>query len=219
MPVRARSRVSRPDRGRLVRMSAPNDPRRTQRGGPGANTRPGSRSQRGREGRVSESGPDSTSLAAIPETVRPPGGRRFTGRAAVLVLVLAVLTVSYASSLRAYLQQRSHIGDLHAQILEREASINDLEREKSRWDDPAYVKSQARARFGYLMPGETGFEVIGVDGKPLAAESSLNDPDEVIKVEPTAWWVKAWDSMELAGHPPKPAKAPAGLVDGTTKQR
>ena len=69
------------------------------------------------------------------------------------------------------------------------------------------------------MPGETGFEVIGVDGKPLAAESSLNDPDEVIKVEPTAWWVKAWDSMELAGHPPKPAKAPAGLVDGTTKQR
>jgi hypothetical protein len=41
---------------------------------------------------------------------------RFTGRAAVLVLVLAVLTVSYASSLRAYLQQRAHIGDLKAQI-------------------------------------------------------------------------------------------------------
>ena len=41
---------------------------------------------------------------------------RFTGRAAVLVLVLAVLTVSYASSLRAYLQQRSHIGDLKQQI-------------------------------------------------------------------------------------------------------
>ena len=28
----------------------------------------------------------------------------------MLVLVLAVLTVSYASSLRAYLQQRAHIG-------------------------------------------------------------------------------------------------------------
>ena len=89
---------------------------------------------------------------------------RFTGRAAVLVLVLAVLTVSYASSLRAYLQQRAHIGDLKAQIVEREASIDDLEREKQRWDDPAYVKAQARARFGYLMPGEAGFEVIGADG-------------------------------------------------------
>ena len=92
---------------------------------------------------------------------------RLTGRAAVLVLVLAVLTVSYASSLRAYLQQRSHIGELKVQIAEREASINDLEREKKRWDDPAYVKAQARARFGYLMPGETGYEVIGADGEPL----------------------------------------------------
>ena len=43
----------------------------------------------------------------------------------MLVLVLAVLTVSYASSLRAYLQQRPLIGDLKAQIAEREASIND----------------------------------------------------------------------------------------------
>ena len=34
----------------------------------------------------------------------------------MLVLVAAVLVVSYASSMRAYLQQRSHINDLHAQI-------------------------------------------------------------------------------------------------------
>ena len=97
------------------------------------------------------------------------------------MLVLAVLTVSYASSMRAYLEQRAHIGDLKAQIAEREANIDDLEREKQRWDDPAYVKAQARARFGYLMPGESGFEVIGADGKPLEAQASLNDPSEVIK--------------------------------------
>ena len=131
------------------------------------------------------------------------------------MLVLAVLTVSYASSLRAYLQQRGQIGELKVQIAEREASINDLEREKRRWNDPAYVKAQARARFGYLMPGETGFEVLGPDGKPLEAQASLNDPDEVIKVVPTAWWTSAWDSMELAGNPPKPVKGPAELVDGT----
>ena len=133
----------------------------------------------------------------------------------MLVLVLAVLTVSYASSLRAYLQQRSHIGDLKAQIAEREASINDLEREKKRWDDPAYVKAQARARFGYLMPGEAGFEVIGPDGKPLEAQASLNDPDDVIKTVPTAWWTSAWESMELAGNPPPPDQEPVDLVDGT----
>ena len=146
-PARARSPDSRADRGRLLPM-APQ--RRTPRGGPGGTTRPGSRTQRGR------------SAASRPATPagsrrRVRGGRprrpRLTGRAAVLVLVLAVLTVSYASSLRAYLQQRSHISELKTAIAEREASINDLEREKQRWEDPAYVKAQARARFGYLMPG------------------------------------------------------------------
>ncbi|MBA3781421.1 MAG: septum formation initiator family protein, partial [Nocardioides sp.] len=58
---------------------------------------------------------------------------RLTGRAAVLVLVLAVLVVSYASSMRAYLQQREHISDLKSAIAERETSINELEREKRRW--------------------------------------------------------------------------------------
>lgn len=151
-------------------------------------------------------------LSAAQRTARRP---RFTGRAAVLVLVLAVLTVSYASSLRAYLQQRAHIGDLKSQIAEREANINDLEREKQRWDDPAYVKAQARARFGYLMPGEAGFEVIGVDGKPLEAQASLNDPSDVIRTVPKAWWTAAWESMELAGNPPSPGEEPADLIDGS----
>jgi cell division protein FtsB len=137
----------------------------------------------------------------------------------VLVLVLAVLTVSYASSLRAYLQQREHLGDLKAQIAEREESIKALEREKQRWEDPAYVRTQARKRFGYLMPGETGFEVIGANGKPLEAEGTLSDPAEVIKEEPTAWWVGVWDSVELAGNPPAPKPEPADLVDGTKKGR
>ncbi len=131
------------------------------------------------------------------------------------MLVLAVLTVSYASSLRAYLQQRSHIGDLKAQIVEREASINDLEREKRRWGDEAYVKAQARARFGYLMPGESGFEVIGEDGRPLEAQASLNDPSDVIKATPKAWWTAAWESMEVAGNPPPPKSEPADLIDGS----
>jgi cell division protein FtsB len=160
-------------------------------------------------------GPASTRGTASSTTGRTARRPRFTGRAAVLVLVLAVLTVSYASSLRAYLQQRSHIGDLKAQIAEREASITDLEREKKRWEDPAYVKAQARARFGYLMPGEQGFEVIGADGRPLEAQATLNDPDEVIKTVPKAWWSAAWESMELAGDPPPPDEEPADMIDGT----
>ena len=137
----------------------------------------------------------------------------------MLVLVLAVLTVSYASSLRAYLQQRSHIAELKTAIAEREASINDLEREKQRWEDPAYVKAQARARFGYLMPGETGFQVLDENGQPLEQQATLNDPDDVLKIEPTPWWSPAWDSVELAGNPPPPQPEAPPVIDGVKLDR
>ena len=60
--------------------------------------------------------------AAPARPVRP----RFTGRAAILVLVVAVLTVSYASSMRAYLEQRDHVASLNADIAASEAQIKSL---------------------------------------------------------------------------------------------
>ena len=119
--------------------------------------------------------------SAPPARPRRP---RFTGRAAVLVLVLAVLAVSYASSMRAYLQQRAHIPELKTQIAEREANIDDLEREKRRWRDPAYVQAQARERFGYLMPGETLYVVLDENGEPLESRTSLTDPATVTDARP-----------------------------------
>jgi cell division protein FtsB len=106
---------------------------------------------------------------------------RLTGRAAVLVLVLAVLTVSYASSLKAYLQQRQHIAELKAQIAQSEADIDGLEREKERWRDPAYISSQARERFGYVMPGETAWDSVLIAGNPPAPEDK---PEPLAKIGP-----------------------------------
>ncbi|WP_248580555.1 septum formation initiator family protein [Nocardioides sp. InS609-2] len=191
--------------------------RRTPRGGPGGSRRPGQRdSPRARSTAPSASSAPAATPPARPIPAAPlaPGRRRprLTGRAAVLVLVLAVLVVSYASSMRAYLQQREHISDLKSAIAERETSINELEREKRRWQDPAYVEAQARAHFGYLMPGETGFVVLDAKGEPLEANAELSDPDEVVKTEPKAWWDDAWASVELAGHPPKVGKGPAEKI-------
>ena len=146
-----------------------------------------------------------------------PRKPRLTGRAAILVLVLAVLMVSYASSMRAYLQQRAHIDDLSAKIAERQAAIDSLERDKTRWSDPAYLKTQARARFGYVMPGETSYVVLDENGERLGNDTALRDPTTVIKQTPTAWWSTAWGSVELAGNPPKVAKPPAAEIDGSTE--
>ena len=133
----------------------------------------------------------------------------------VMVLVLSVLTISYASSLKAYFQQRSELVGLKSQIASSEASISSLESEKARWQDPAFLKEQARARFGYLMPGQTSYVVIGANGKPLAAQATLTDPRTHAKT-PTAWWTTEWRSVELAGNPPaaKPRRQPLSFIGG-----
>jgi cell division protein FtsB len=152
------------------------------------------------------------STPAVPAARTRRWRPRFTGRAAVLVLVVAVLTVSFASSLKAYLQQRDHIQALKEQIAQSESDIDALEREKSRWQDPAYVQSQARARFGYLMPGETSYVVLGADGKPLESQTALLPKKDVLVKEPTAWYQTAWDSVLLAGNPPAPEDKPEPLT-------
>ncbi|MEO6614165.1 MAG: septum formation initiator family protein [Marmoricola sp.] len=147
---------------------------------------------------------------------------RFTSRMAILVLVLAVLVVSYASSMRAYLQQRAHINDLHASIESSTADIKALEREKRRWRDDAYVQAQARERFGWVLPGETSYQVIGRDGQPLDGVGELSDPSSVARTVPDPWWTKVYGTLEAADHPtqapvpktritpPAPTPSPSG---------
>jgi cell division protein FtsB len=176
-------------------------------GTPGASSRPRggpSRPQRptARPARASVPGRAAGGVRARP---------RFTGRAAVLVLVLAVLMVSYASSMRAYLEQRSHLESLHAQIAESEANIEALEREKERWDDPAYVRAQARERFGWVLPGEIGFQVIDEDGEALDHDDSLPEPVTTDEAEQPLWWQAAWDSVEAAGNPEDVEERPAPI--------
>lgn len=146
-----------------------------------------------------------------------PGRRRprLTSRATVLVLVLAVLVVSYASSARAYLQQRGELDALRAEIAEREAAISQLEREMRRWDDPAYVQQEAR-ELGYVLPGETSYVVLDEDGEPLESVAELGDPDEVGDQEEPAVWEDAWDSVVLAGRPPvDEGTPPLTEIDGS----
>lgn len=127
---------------------------------------------------------------------------------AVLVVVAAVLVVSYASSMRAYLEQRSHMESLRDRIATSQEDIAALEREKRRWQDEEYVKGQARERFGWVMPGETSYQVLGRDGEPLERSDELTDPDSLASELPDPWWEKVDESLRVADHPervPRPA--------------
>lgn len=121
---------------------------------------------------------------------------------AVLLLVLLVLAISYASSLKAFLQQRDALATARAQIAESSAAIEDLEAQKTRFDDPEYIEALARSRFGWVKPGEIGFTVIDADGNAVGKGPELPDasPAEVAAPE---WYASLWTSVETAGGVPQ----------------
>ncbi|UYM06501.1 FtsB family cell division protein [Solicola gregarius] len=132
------------------------------------------------------------------------GGSRLTGRAAVLFLVMLVLLISYASSLRAWLQQREDTAQARADIAAAQQSIDERELEKARLDDPAYVEKLARERFGWLRPGETGYTTLDENGDVLGGDGELTEPDggDDSTGDDEQWYTTVWGSVQSAGEEP-----------------
>ncbi len=141
------------------------------------------------------------------------GRPRFTSRATVLVLVLCSLVAILAYPTRQFISQRSQISAQRAKAEQVRQQVEDLRREKTRWQDPEFVKAQARARLHYAMPGETPF----ISVEPAAAGTSspgaaAGPTGQVRAAKP--WYASVWDSVdaadaaELAADPAAPAFVP-----------
>lgn len=115
--------------------------------------------------------------------------------------MLLVLTISYASSLRVYFDQRREIADSTAGIAQHQQQIKDLNSEIQRWKDPAFIERQARQQLGWVVPGETGYKVIGPDGKPVGPGAQINGSNRPDDTQTEAWWAKLMGTMAAADHP------------------
>ena len=93
-----------------------------------------------------------------------------------------------------------------------------VQTELNRWDDPAFVKLQARTRLGWVMPGEIGFTVVDADGKPLGGGSQLNTGEKPADDRPPeSWYTRLWGSVETADKPAAPEPDPADAKPITKK--
>jgi cell division protein FtsB len=139
-----------------------------------------------------------------------------TTRAIALVVVLLILTISYASSLRIYFAQAHEIASTKAEITQRQQRIADLQGGLARWNDPEYVRSQARARLGWVVPGETGYQVVDADGNPLGGGAAIGSSASTTDGPQDAWWAKLWGSVQTADKP-APAKPKEKTITLKTK--
>jgi hypothetical protein len=136
--------------------------------------------------------------------------------------VLLILVISYASSLRIYVEQAQEIAATRTEIAQRSQRIAELEAEKTRWDDPAYVAAQARERLGWVVPGEIGYVVVDPTGKPLGGGARIDGGGTPPPTPAMPWWTKLWNSVETADRPAPPPSArkttSPTLTEGTTSQ-
>jgi cell division protein FtsB len=140
-------------------------------------------------------------------TVSAGTGPQLTTRAIVLLSVVLLLIASYTSTLHAWWDQRGDIQAKKAEIVMRQQQIVALEDQKARWDDPAYVKQQAKERFGWVTPGEVGYRVIGSDGTVKGDVPTLDAPPQA--TTNTEWYVKLWGSVKESGKTPHAAEPTA----------
>ena len=128
------------------------------------------------------------------------------------IVVVAAIVVSFWQSGRVYLKQERAIASAQQEIAEHQDAIAALTDEINRWEDPSFVKAQARERLGWVMPGETGYVVIGVDGEPLGGGSELEAAGALPSNEHrTTWWERMAGSITTADDP-APATTSAPVV-------
>lgn len=128
----------------------------------------------------------------IRETIVIMSARRtgFTGRAVIVICVLAALAITLAVPVRELLSQRAEISALSEEVAAAEGRVDDLSAQVADWEDPAFIAAQARTRLRFVFPGEVGYVVLGADDRPLPAEPETVEPDVT-----DPWFTLIWESM------------------------
>lgn len=115
--------------------------------------------------------------------------------------VILLLVASYTSSLHAWWEQRGEIQATKAEIVMRKDAIKQLQGDQQRWNDKAFVEQQARERFGWVLPGEVGYRVIGSDGQVQGQVPTLDAPPVA---QEKIWYDKLWGTVIESGKTAKP---------------
>lgn len=146
----------------------------------------------------------------VPVAIREPDqtrgwlrGIRVSGFGVVMMGLLILAVVVLAPTMRVYIAQQQHIADLSAAVEAKKAAVGDLESERARWDDPSYIRAQARARLYYVMPGEISYLVI--DDRSAAKSTKDHAPiSQDIQRTKTNWLDTLFDAAMTAGLSTKP---------------
>jgi len=143
---------------------------------------------------------------AIAESAEQRSDRRLgltARRAAILAAVVCALTLTIAGPVRTNFAQRTEMKQLAASEAALRHQIADLEQQKIKLADPAYIAAQARERLGFVRPGEIPYQVQLPPNAALPSEPG-SSPTAAATNDP--WYTSLWHTIADSPHgPPTPA--------------
>lgn len=129
-------------------------------------------------------------------------------RAAILAAVVCVLTLTVAGPVRTYFAQRTEMRQLAATEAALRRQLADLEQQKVKLADPAYIAAQARERLGFVKPGDVPYQV---QLPPTAAGAVPPGSQPTTVANSGPWYSALWHTVADTPHPqpaPEPPPAP-----------
>lgn len=135
-------------------------------------------------------------------------------RAAILASVVCVLTLTVAGPVRTYVAQRTEMHQLAATEAALRSQIAELEQQKGKLADPAYIAAQARERLGFVKPGDVPYQV---QLPPTAADAAAPGA-QAAAASSGPWYSALWHTIADTPHslpvvtappaPPAPSASP-----------
>jgi len=122
---------------------------------------------------------------------------RLSGFSILSLVIIVLFLVVLAPGLRTLLEQRQEIAELELAVEQQRENVENLQEERARWDDPAYIRAQARDRLFYVMPGEYPYLI--VDDAPQTVDASQMPASAEIQETKTDWLDSLFSSYLSAG--------------------
>ena len=125
------------------------------------------------------------------------GRRRTSNRVLALSAIFFVLALTIAPPVKHYFTQRAQISALKAQLSADNSALQKAREELTLWQDPEYVKSQARERLHFVLPGERQYIVTGGEETEESQNSGISVVENLPEGQP--WYTRMISSVTEAG--------------------
>lgn len=113
---------------------------------------------------------------------------RVSGFAVMMLGLLVLAIIVLAPNLKIFIEQRQQIAALEEAVAKDQATVEQLDEDLARWEDPAYIEAEARDRLYFMYPGESTYLVIDDTAEQLEVpQTPITDQIQTTRVD----WLRA----------------------------